>query len=392
MKANLIAFTKVNTPNENFDLNAALDFCAKMAGICYSQEGFSKLENEDPEATAKRLTRVLTSGHHSVFDHFKLTFELCNIPKIISMLLNNEKDYATSEKSARYTHFKELPSPQGELYEKWCEKLTPIIRDMYPNLLKPKAKDPEFQIKKLAQENARYFVSIFEPQTIMGYTVSLRQLNYLIYMFKDYVKNAEKNNFNDKLIPYINEFIKLFDDYVVEGLIPGGKNRRLSLFGEKEYFNIPDMFSYVYQTSYEASFSCVAQVQRHRTEPIFIYVLDEFKFYVPEIIKDDEALVSEWLQDADSLNDTFPQGTLVKVVQTGNIDTLILKGLERACGAAQLETMKHTVDILNKATEVSDFSSKIIEKTNNSTARCKFTGYKCSTPCIFGANQFNRKI
>lgn len=392
MKINLIAFTNENKSNKSFNLANALDFCSKMAGICYSEEGFSKLKLENKEATQKRLERVIRSGHHSVFDHFKLTFELYNIPKIIAMFLNNEKDYATSEKSARYTKFKDLSPQQEALYEKWYNKLIPLIKVNYPNLLNPKAKNPELKIKKLAQENARYFISIFEPQTIMGYTVSLRQLNYIIYMFKEYVKSAENNDFNKKLIPYINEFINLFNEYIVDGLIPNGNNRKLSLFGEKEYFNINDYFSYVYQTSYEASFSCVAQIQRHRTEALFIYTLNDFKFYIPEIIQSDSKLVNEWLEDAYSIKDSFPQGTLVKVVQTGNIDTLISKCLERACSCAQLETMRNTINILEKATKNTEFCTKILEKTNNATARCGFTGYKCSNPCIFGTKQFNRKI
>lgn len=394
MKANLIAFTKVPNGSDTFNLQEALDFCAKMGGICYAEDGFEKLSTESSEVTAKRLNRVLTSGHHSVFDHFRLTFEFYHIPKIIAMILNNEKDYATSEKSARYTHFENLPGEQGKLYEKWCDKLVPIIEKAYPCLVNEKAKDPYLKIKKLAQENARYFVSIFEPVTTMGYTVSLRQLNYLLYMFEDYIKTAEDSNFNKLVVPYMKKFVSLFDEYRVDDLIPKGKNRRLSLFGDKAYDrdDIKEIYSYVYQTTYWSSFSCQAQNHRHRSEHSFIYVYDDFKFYVPEIIRDDEALVNEWLEDAEKVKDIFPQGKLVKVFQTGNIDTLILKCRERACSCAQLEVMQHSTETLKKISENSEYAEKILEETNGQTARCKFKGYKCTSPCVFGAKQAERKI
>lgn len=46
---------------------------------------------------------TLNNGHHSVYDHINLSFNLQNIPKILAMVLNNEHQYTTSEKSVRYT-------------------------------------------------------------------------------------------------------------------------------------------------------------------------------------------------------------------------------------------------------------------------------------------------
>ena len=37
----------------------------------------------------------------------------------------------------------------------------PIIKEKYPKLYNANLKDPMLKIRKLAQENARYFVSIF---------------------------------------------------------------------------------------------------------------------------------------------------------------------------------------------------------------------------------------
>jgi thiaminase len=110
-----------------------------------------------------------------------LTLE--GIPKILAMILNNEKVYNTSEKSARYT--KMNPSKEEkELYEKWINIYKEKISVEYPKI-------DEKRVEKLAQENARYLISIFTPATIMGYTVNFCQLNYIVHWFEDYIKKED---------------------------------------------------------------------------------------------------------------------------------------------------------------------------------------------------------
>ena len=53
------------------------------------------------------------------------------------------------------------------------------------------------KILKLAQENARYLVTVFMP-TQMIYSTSLRQINYIASWMKEYIKNA-KGEFEEKL-------------------------------------------------------------------------------------------------------------------------------------------------------------------------------------------------
>ena len=86
-----------------FNMDKAVLLSGKYAGVCYNKEGFNALENEDEEKTRKRANGTLKSGHHSVFDHIYITFNFINIPKILAMVLNNENEYTTSEKSLRYT-------------------------------------------------------------------------------------------------------------------------------------------------------------------------------------------------------------------------------------------------------------------------------------------------
>lgn len=78
------------------------------------------------------MDRMLNSGHHSVFEHVNFTFYFKKIPKMLAMVFNNEKQYSTSEKSARYTQMKGIPKKQRELYDKWMEILIPEIDKTYP--------------------------------------------------------------------------------------------------------------------------------------------------------------------------------------------------------------------------------------------------------------------
>ena len=116
------------------------------------------------------------------------------------MLLNNEKVYTTSEKSARYTKM-ELSGIEKELYDKWNDKLGKIIAEKYGHL----SYFDERRIKKLAMENARYFTSVMTP-TSMAYTVSIRQLNYLCGWMQQFEKSS--NPIYKLLAPTANEFVE----------------------------------------------------------------------------------------------------------------------------------------------------------------------------------------
>ena len=156
MKIEVIASTKVGyaLPKEE-----ALDFSGKSAGICYLPDTLETLFAEPAEKTQRRVNGNLKSGHHSVFGHATYNLSLEGIPKILAMVLNNEKMYNTSEKSARYTKME--PSPQEKkLYEKWIEIYAKQIAKEYPQF-------DEKRVKKLAQENARYLISVFTPATVM---------------------------------------------------------------------------------------------------------------------------------------------------------------------------------------------------------------------------------
>lgn len=372
MEIKVIASTKVGyiMPKDE-----AVDFSGKSAGICYLPDTVETLFAEAPEKTQRRANGNIKSGHHSVFGH--PTYNLCleGIPKILAMILNNEKIYNTSEKSARYTHME--PSPQEkELYEKWIEIFKEQILTQYPKFEDKRA-------LKLAQENARYLISVFTPATVMEYTVNFGQLNYIINWAKDYIKNAEENVFSIKLKETFKEFLAAMPDLEIEGLDSRNKNRNFSLFAKRKNRN--EEFGENYSVTYLASFAQLAQAQRHRTLSYEITLLDEPKYYVPPIIAGTN-LEQEWLKDITSLKEFFPQGMLVQVNERGTIENFVLKCMERLCGFSQLEIMQETKNIMNKYLEATKDKPELYQYLlpYSRGARCTFPGWKCDSPCVFG--------
>ena len=372
MEIKVIASTKVGyvMPKDE-----AVDFSGKSAGICYLPDTVETLFAEAPEKTQRRADGNIKSGHHSVFGH--PTYNLCleGIPKILAMILNNEKIYNTSEKSARYTHME--PSPQEkELYEKWIEIFKEQILIQYPKFEDKRA-------LKLAQENARYLISVFTPATVMEYTVNFGQLNYIINWAKDYIKNAEENIFSIKLKETFKEFLAAMPDLEIEGLDSRNKNRNFSLFAKRKNRN--EEFGENYSVTYLASFAQLAQAQRHRTLSYEMTLLDEPKYYVPPIIAGTN-LEQEWLKDISSLKEFFPQGMLVQVNERGTIENFVLKCMERLCGFSQLEIMQETKNIMNKYLEATKDKPELYQYLlpYSRGARCTFPGWKCDSPCVFG--------
>lgn len=372
MEIKVIASTKVGyvMPKDE-----AVDFSGKSAGICYLPDTVETLFAEAPEKTQRRADGNIKSGHHSVFGHPTYNLSLEGIPKILAMILNNEKIYNTSEKSARYTHME--PSPQEkELYEKWIEIFKEQILTQYPKFEDKRA-------LKLAQENARYLISVFTPATVMEYTVNFGQLNYIINWAKDYIKNAEENAFSIKLKETFKEFLASMPDLEIEGLDSRNKNRNFSLFAQRKNRN--EEFGENYSVTYLASFAQLAQAQRHRTLSYEITLLNEPKYYVPPIIAGTN-LEKEWLKDISSLKEFFPQGMLVQVNERGTIENFVLKCMERLCGFSQLEIMQETKNIMNKYLEATKDKPELYQYLlpYSRGARCTFPGWKCDSPCVFG--------
>ena len=389
------------------DLEKSLLLCGQFAGVCYDQEGFDHIKNEELEKTWKRIDRTKNNGHHSVYDHVFISFNISNVPKILAMVLNNEHQYTTSEKSARYTKIKPdeeeiltgkepaITAREFELYTKWTEifkdKITEKYQEDYPDYF------TNGRILKLARENARYLITVFMPTTFI-YTTSLRQINYIVSWLQKYINaHNPSNSFEHKLALAMEEFVAEVAKLNVldEGLLRNEKNRSISLF-TKDVRNKEEHFGEVYATSYKASFAAYAQAQRHRTIYYGLEMQHKKEFYVPSIIEDDEELVSEWLNDIESVKDVVPQGEIVNVYERGIYENFLLKCMERLCTAAQLEIMQISKETLTKYyEELKKQDSYLAQELEGYThgARCTFAGFECSEQCHFkeGIN-LTRKI
>ena len=383
MKIKVIASTKVDY---EMPIDEALDFSGKSAGICYLPDTLDTLFGEEKEKTLRRANGTLKSGHHSVFGHINYNFSLEGIPKILAMVLNNEKMYNTSEKSARYTKM-QATEEEKELYEKWIEIYTKCINEKYPQI-------DEKRALKLAQENARGLISVFTPATTMEYTTNLGQINYIMHFMENYINDTTKNSdFEIKLKTVFKEFLESMPDIKINELNADIKKRELSLFAKRK--DRKEEFGENYCTSYLATFSELAQAQRHRTLSYEITLLDENKFYVPPIIRGTE-LEKEWLQDIKSLEKNFPQGMLIKVNERGTVENFVLKCTERLCGAAQLEIMQQTTQTMEKYLKATRETNPEVYNyllPYSKGPRCSFPDWNYSSPCVFGPKgAFSRDI
>ncbi len=370
-----------------------------MGSTCYMPDNFEKLNAKPIENILKIATQVEDSGHHSTFGHSFLTLEISGLPKALAMVLNNEHDYNTSEKSARYTVMKDIEPKQNELYNKWIDIFQKEITKKYPNGCN-KFFDPDGKkAKKLAQENARYLISVFTP-TNMEYTVSFRQLNYICHWFEKEIEEPS-NNFYAKLAPSMKEFVEFCKQMnLYSEKLEDGKNRTLALFDEPI---LKTSYSSTYQTILKMSFAALAQSQRHRTLDFSIdklsFVNDFSKikeFYIPPIIAGNEKLKAVYLKDMESVADSLPQGTLLEVNASGKYKDFILELDERLCACAQKEIRDLTLaqtkeyrDALYKEAEQLESPKKEIaismaEQLDKKAkgSRC-MSGYKCKSPCGF---------
>jgi len=354
----------------------------KAAGICYMPHDWDTLNNENEEKSLRRSQMTKESGHHSTHSHAHISLIIENCSKMFAMLINNEHEYTTSEKSARYTKMI-TDGKTKELYEKWTNIFKEILDGSQHTL------DQKKKIK-LAMENARYLISVFNPSTVMLYTTSYRQLNYLYWWSKDIVDNKINYNINDtKFYNQLKKELKSFCEEIesldlVDPALRDDKNRTFSLIN-----NVPteEHFGTSYETSYLASFAALAQLQRHRSVYYNFSFTYNDEYYIPPMIRDSEELVEEWIHDMKSLdNGNYPQGKILLVHERGTKEMAVLKAKERMCTNVQKEANDLTTQLMKDyyyATKDSllsfyDDIKKIAETGFKS--RCMW-GYKCTSPC-----------
>jgi hypothetical protein len=377
IKVDVIASTK---PSYEISKEDSLLLGGKCAGVCYLS-GKRDVFKEEKEKTLKRVELTLTNGHHSVYEHANITLYIKNLPKILSIFLVSEKQYNASIKSGRYTRMDEVSNKEKKLYDKWLKKFEKRIEEVYPEI-------PDRLRTKLAMENSRYMISVFTP-TQGIYTLNIRQLNYIIHWFKDYIEQnkSKKDYFTKNLINAMQEFIEATSQYYIEKMT-SDKNRSLSLF-KKPYLSYNEYFGETYSTNYKCSFVQLEQILRHRT--INYTILDDISkepknFFVPPIFDGNTKLKEEWLKDLNSVKKLYPNATLFKINERGIVENFILKCYERLCGNAQLETMLQTKKTLKKYIKNTEGELKT-ELERYLKASCLYPDKVCKSPCIWGSRR-----
>ncbi len=397
MEVKIIAHTAMSSEVNQTEIKK---FAGLNAGVCYMPATWEELESQTDEKILARAETNLISQHHSVFDHYSVNLLLKDVPKFIAMLLNNQKLFATSEKSARYTKMKLQPEEQV-IYDKWYQIFLDLIDDKYPSdkycncaYWGMNEKANKRKREKLAQENARYLTSIFTPTT-MTHTLNIRQLNYVYRYLEDITKLPNPTKLQSKAIPYIQEFLNSIDSrLIIDKLDASSKSSKLKFWDTREYQPCK-IYGDIFQTHYLASFAELAQAQRHRTLNYTIKELDTPQYYIPPIIRDKQDLVKEYLADMKSLENNIPQATLVQVFESGTMDDFILKMKERKCSYAQLEINDITQNTLQEYCAVLGEQLHPMTKYMQSYlngSRCTFVDYKCPAPCGFKEGVIGNRI
>lgn len=419
---------------KRFDKKKALYDAVIKAAVCFKEGEITPVmirETETEERIIERGINTIISDHTSPSEQPQVSLEIVGIPKILCMILNNEHQYAADERSLRYTEVKPneyISDLEVELYDKWLNIFIKILNHEYLDFFKKFNKgDTEEKtnkkaasaIKKIAQENARYMVSVFMPTTLT-YTVPFAQINKLcLYMQR--IIESPQNDFEKLLIPYLKEFIQGLKDIDVlltekdvydlcpklarneseDLLYKNNKEIDLSLFAERNRFSgigMPNEYGVAFSYNMEISLASLAQFHRHRTINYEMSTpsLEEEKFYIPLLLSGKEDLTKEWLNDILKVNKFYPQGKIVKVNANGPLKHLVnYVGKERACDRAFLETEDMFTNVMlpdiyegllkEGKTELAERLKPYINKL-----RCMYPDYKCPSPC--GHPRIRRKF
>lgn len=430
------------------------EFSGKAAGVCYMKDDYFETGIDDSEKAYNRGISTAGRGHQSPFDHPHFTLKL-GVSKAIAMVLNSLGVYTTSEKSARYTLMKPDTVAEANLYSKWIDRIQKYVLCEFPDyddamlqkaidkklgegtvkiknrmivvpedeasqikmaaeyvpVLTELAKDPTLPSYKMAQENARYMISVF-TKTVLIYTVSYRQAMLILeYFYKFYEDNKNSNNrFYKKLADEMNDFADTLKTKIGEPVVHDNKNQNIR-FLETEPCGKCMSIGDSYTLTYSCSLACLAQLQRHRTirHSVFMETIDKLKFYTPEIVEK-YGDAEEWQRDIKSVSYVFPQGTLVKVTEQGIFEDFALKCKERLCGRAFKETMDIVKDCmvsfalgakgnkLCKANTELALSMVTYDDTKLSSdsivvlPRCEFKDFKCTDGCRWGKKNGTKRI
>ena len=384
LEITLLPNTPFLNPDGTFNRDQAMDFSGKIGGICYKEAGLMACFNEKKTATDSRIERTTFEEHQSIYEHIGLTLYLNNFSKMGNMVLNNEHQGATSERSLRYTRIKDedcnLTEREIMLYNKWFKIFYDLFMKKYGKQLDEKS------IETHAKENARYMCSVF-VNTEMVHTLPFAQLNRIVRYMKDYIEKENKNEFEQRVAQDFEMFIDQCEKLNIldERLQSNRKHRKLSIFGEN-LDAIPQNLDVTYAINYTGSLAQYAQRERHRVDDVSFERDPSLGFYVPEIIEKNDKLVKEWLNDIESVKEEVPQGENVRIHVESSFKKFIMFLKERDCSHPQLEIFRHADKFKEEyyqalVNQNHPYAKKL--KPYMGVRRCGYPTYDCAKPCGF---------
>jgi len=419
-----------------FNQLEALKTAGLKAAVCFKQGEVTpwSVREESEETLVRRGVDTIINDHVTPSQQVPVSLEIYGIPKIICMYLNNLGMQAADERSLRYTEIKDnnyikdyISNEEIRIYQKWLDKLQTVLwKDYNEFFLKTNnfdEKKAKIAVKKIAQENARSFVSVLMP-TSLTYTSNFAELNKLVLQIERTLECDNNSELENMAWAYLFEFKERLKQLKVvitnddvwriapnvaeKKNLPKNKNYLykdtkgidLNLFANKNNFSgiyAPDEFGVNVHATRPISFSGFAQLQRHRTLDTEIYVPEEFNFFIPEFIKQYPELVKEWTIDANIVNNiTYPQGQIIDVCMDTTLKKLIsYVGSERACNNAQYEIALFYMNLLRDcATSLKhDEKLHLYEQVKPYVGkyRCLTKTYKCPSPCQ-GGPRMDRKF
>jgi len=402
------------------DQKQAFVYSGIKAAWCY-KKGTTTPENirvTNEEDLIRMGIDTFLNDHGTPDEHLEVSLEFTGIPKLLCMILNNEHQYTACERSLRYT--KVLPSEyitdlEVELYNKWYNIFVSIFEKQYYKFFLSANKNDEKAAKtnmgKIAQENARNFVSVLTPTSI-AYTAPWYQWQKIATFLQEMVEKPD-TPLKKLVVPYAKDLItqlielkvivltkdaielylplkeKLKDDR--KWLYKNNKNIKLSLFAENNPFsgiNKPNDYGASINYNSHLSFSGVAQGLRHRTCDFEIQVPTNFSCFIPEFIKGTSNEL-EYLQDMQKVFNLYPQGQMLNVNLNASLKNIIeFMGKERACERAQQEIenwyvnqfLPDIVEGLSKRPEYEE-EYKLLRTRYLDKCRCAYPNYHCPNPC-----------
>ncbi len=443
---------QVRLSKENYFINKdgtfnqieALKTAGLKAAVCFKPGAITPWDirvNESDEMLIKRGISTITSDHVTPSQQVPVSLEIYDIPKIVCMYLNNLGMQAADERSLRYTEVKEnayLTEREIELYNKWMVIIQDILwKDYNAFFMKSNNNDEKkakIAIKKLAQENARSFITVFMPTTLT-ITSNFSEFNKLALQIVRTINSKNNTELENLAIPYLNDFLIQLKklgvvitntdiygiDYALktniakdlnipnnfDPLYKDTKNIELNLFANKNKFSgikMPAEYGVSFHTTRTISFAGFAQLQRHRTLRTEIEVPTFNDIFVPKFLDDKPELKKEWVEDFRTIElSRYPQGRKILASVEGTLKDLIsYVGSERACNRAQYEIaefyqklLEHYYEALvyKGQTELVNASGQYAEllKPYVGVYRCRTKDYKCPTPCPGGPRE-NRKF